>query len=196
MTKCPWALTDPLSERYHDEQWGVPVHDDNLLLEMLLLEGAQAGLSWVTILKKRSAYRELFDYFDAHKIAHYDQDKFAQLMQNPAIIRNRLKIQAMILNAQAFLDVQQEFGSFDRFIWQFVNYQTIQNHWKTSTEVPTSSAESKAMSKALLKRGFKFVGPTICYAYMQAVGMVNDHLVQCHRHEALSKLKRVLFDKF
>lgn len=186
MTKCPWALTDPLSEQYHDQQWGVPVHDDKLLFEMLLLEGAQAGLSWVTILKKRSAYRELFDHFDAPKIARYDQEKFAQLMQNPAIIRNRLKIQAMIKNAQVFLEVQQEFGSFDQFIWQFVNHKVVQNRWTNASEVPAYSAESKAMSKALLKRGFKFVGPTICYAYMQAVGMVNDHLIDCHRHEGVS----------
>ncbi len=185
-TKCPWALTDPLSEHYHDQQWGVPVHDDQLLFEMLLLEGAQAGLSWVTILKKRPAYHELFDHFDAQKIARYDEQKFTELMQNPGIIRNKLKISAMIQNAQAFLDTQAQFGTFEQFIWQFVEGQVIQNSWQSMSEVPVSTKISEAMSKALRQRGFKFVGPTICYAYMQAVGMVNDHLVDCFRYPQLS----------
>lgn len=182
MHKCPWALTDPLSEHYHDEQWGLAVHDDRILFEMLLLEGAQAGLSWVTVLKKRPAYRELFDNFDAQKIARYDSNKFDRLMQNPAIIRNRLKIQAMIENARGFLAVQEEFGSFDPYIWQFVGGKPLQNSWQTLQEVPTTSPQAQAMSKDLRQRGFKFVGPTICYAYMQAVGMVNDHLVSCFRY--------------
>lgn len=185
ITKCPWALSDSLSEHYHDEQWGVPVHDDQLLFEMLLLEGAQAGLSWVTILKKRPAYRELFDHFDAQKIARYDDRKFTELMQNPAIIRNRLKISAMIQNARTFLDTQEQFGTFERFIWQFSEGEVIQNSWQSMSEVPVSTKTSEAMSKALRRQGFKFVGPTICYAYMQAVGIVNDHLVDCFRYSQL-----------
>lgn len=185
ITKCPWALSDSLSEHYHDEQWGVPVHDDQLLFEMLLLEGAQAGLSWVTILKKRPAYRELFDHFDAKKIARYDDRKFTELMQNPAIIRNRLKISAMIQNARAFLDTQEQFGTFEQFIWQFSEREVIQNSWQSMSEVPVSIKTSEAMSKALRRQGFKFVGPTICYAYMQAVGIVNDHLVDCFRYSQL-----------
>lgn len=184
-SKCPWAILDPLSEHYHDEQWGVPVHDDRLLFEMLLLEGAQAGLSWVTVLKKRQAYRELFDDFDPVKIAAYDETKYEALLANPAIIRNRAKIRAMIINAAAFLEIQVKHGSFDNFIWQFVDGKVIQNAWQHMHEVPAQTSLSQAMSKALLKEGFKFVGPTICYAYMQACGLVNDHLIDCYRHSEL-----------
>jgi DNA-3-methyladenine glycosylase I len=182
MAKCTWALATALEEHYHDNEWGVPVHDDRLLFEFLILEGAQAGLSWSTVLKKRASYRAAFDDFDANCIAAYDTAKMEALLLNPGIIRNRLKVQSTIINAQAFLAVQSEFGSFDSYIWQFVDGKPIQNAWQTMQDVPTSTAQSDAMSKALKKRGFKFVGSTICYAYMQATGMVNDHLVGCFRH--------------
>lgn len=184
--KCQWALSSPLEEHYHDEEWGVPVHDDRLLFEMLILEGAQAGLSWATVLKKRAAYQAAFDGFDAQRIASYDDDKISALLANPGIIRNKLKINATRLNALAFLAVQQEFGSFDAYIWSFVQGQPVQNHWQSAAEVPTTSAVAVAMSTSLKKRGFKFVGATICYAYMQAIGMVNDHTVACFRHQALN----------
>ncbi len=186
--RCPWVGSDPLYIAYHDEQWGVPVHDDRQLFAKLILDGAQAGLSWLTILKKQANYWQAFDEFDAHKIAVYDEAKIAELMANPGIIRNRLKIQAAIRNAQGYLKIQAEFGSFDRYIWQFVNGQTIEHHWRTLADFPAKTAESEAMSKDLRKRGFNFVGPTICYAYMQAVGMVNDHTVDCFRHEEVKRL--------
>lgn len=180
--RCPWAGTDPLYVAYHDEEWGVPVHNDRLLFEFLTLEGAQAGLSWSTILRKRMAYRAAFDQFDPARVAVYDADKVAELLANPGIVRNRAKIASTIRNAQAFLVVQQTFGSFDAYIWQFVDGQPRQNHWTTLAEVPAETDQSRVMSKDLRARGFNFVGPTICYAFMQAVGMVNDHLVDCFRY--------------
>lgn len=182
MNKCTWALSSPSEEQYHDHEWGVPVHDDRRLFEFLILEGAQAGLSWSTILNKRNGYSLAFDNFDAEKIANYDDKKISELITNSNIIRNRLKINAAVTNAQAFLAVQQDFGNFDAYIWQFVDGQPLHNAWKNATEVPASTPISDLMSKDLNKRGFKFVGSTICYAYMQAVGMVNDHTVECYRH--------------
>jgi DNA-3-methyladenine glycosylase I len=179
LKRCSWANGD-LYIAYHDNEWGVPVHDDRHLFEMLILEGAQAGLSWITILKKRDNYRRAFDNFDAGKIARYDARKAKQLLADPGIVRNKLKVNAAIQNAKAFLVAQKEFGSFDKYIWQFVGGKPIQNSWKRG-QIPASTKESDAMSKDLLKRGFKFVGSTICYAYMQAVGMVNDHTVDCFR---------------
>jgi DNA-3-methyladenine glycosylase I len=183
--RCSWASSD-LMIRYHDEEWGVPVHDDRKLFEFLILEGAQAGLSWTTILNKRENYRAAFDGFDAAKIARYDSRKLAQLMKNPGIVRNRLKIASAVRNAQALLRVQEEFGSFDRYIWQFVDGKPRVNSWK-ARQVPARTAESDAMSKDLKKRGFNFVGSTICYAFMQAVGIVNDHAAQCFRYPASRK---------
>lgn len=200
MIRCPWA-TDELYCAYHDLEWGVPLHDDRRLFEMLILEGAQAGLSWITILKKRKNYRVAFDHFDAEKIAHYDDHKFASLMANAGIVRNRLKIAATIQNAKAFLAIKESHDSFDAYIWQFANDEKSaksksgsnrkpkQNHWRTQQEVPAQTAASAAMCKDLRQRGFKFVGSTICYAFMQAVGMVNDHLVSCHRHREVAKLR-------
>lgn len=187
LKKCAWALSSPLEEQYHDQEWGVPVHDDRLLFEFLILEGAQAGLSWSTILKKRVGYRDAFDHFNAELIARYSEQKRDALLSNPAIIRNRLKIEAAIVNAKAFLKVQEEYGSFDRYIWQFVNGRTQQNHWVRSSELPANTLESEAMSRDLKKKGFKFVGSTICYAFMQATGMVNDHTVECFRYAELAK---------
>lgn len=184
MSRCAWARTE-LSIPYHDTEWGVPVHDDRVLFELLNLEGAQAGLSWETILKKRQSYRAAFDQWDARKISRYDADKVAALLANPGIVRNRLKVAATILNAQAFLAVQKECGSFGKFLWQFVGGKPIQNARQSLKDIPPRTAEAEAMSKALLKRGFKFVGPTICYALMQAVGMVNDHCVDCPRWREL-----------
>ncbi len=181
-TRCPWPGDDPLYLAYHDEEWGLPLHDDRRLFEMLILEGAQAGLSWITVLRKRAAYRIAFDGFEAQRVANYDETKIAELMANPGIIRNRAKIQAAIGNARAFLEAQAEFGSFDKYIWGFVGGQAIQNAPSALGQVPAETAESQAMSKDLKRRGFRFVGPTICYAYMQATGMVNDHLVSCFRH--------------
>ncbi len=187
MTKrCAWVGGSQLEQSYHDEEWGVPVHDDNLLFEFLILEGAQAGLSWITILNKREGYREAFDHFDAHKIMQYDSHKQQALIQNPKIVRNRLKINAAVSNARAFLDVQAEYGHFDSYMWQFTNGDSIQNQWGNPAEIPVSDARSKAMSKDLKQRGFKFVGPTICYAFMQATGMVNDHTTDCFRHAQLN----------
>ena len=183
--RCVWAGSNELYQAYHDKEWGVPLHDERALFEFLILEGAQAGLSWITILKKREAYRQLFDHFLAERVARYDEDKIAQLMQNPAIVRNRLKIQSAVLNAQKFLAVQEEFGSFEAFIWRFVDGKPQQNKWRTHAEVPTNTAASDAMSKELKRRGFKFVGSTICYAFMQATGMVNDHTTDCFRHKQL-----------
>ncbi len=180
--RCAWAQTE-LMTRYHDEEWGVPVHDDRTLFEFLILEGAQAGLSWETILNKRENYRAAFDDFDAQRIALYDRRKIGQLLKNPGIVRNRLKIASAVRNAQAMLRVQQEFGSFDSYLWQFVDGRPRLNSWKTRQRVPASTPQSDAMSKALKKRGFNFVGSTICYAFMQAVGMVNDHVTQCFRYK-------------
>jgi DNA-3-methyladenine glycosylase I len=181
LPRCGWCMNDTEYIRYHDEEWGVPVHDDRLLFEMLILEGAQAGLSWLTILKRRKTYRVAFDNFDAKKIAGYDECKVAALLADPGIIRNRLKVAAAIENAKAFLAVQKEFGSFDRFIWQFVGGKPLLNQPASFRNVPVKTGISDAMSREFKKRGFKFVGSTICYAYMQAVGMVNDHVEDCFR---------------
>lgn len=180
-TRCAWCGSDPLYTKYHDEEWGVPVHDDRKLFEMLILEGAQAGLSWITILRKRENYRKAFNNFDAKKIVKYDSEKVNVLLQNEGIVRNRLKIAATIQNAKCFLAVQKEFGSFDKYIWKFVGGKPINNEWKFLKEIPAKTAESDTMSKDLKRRGFKFVGSTICYAFMQAVGMVNDHTTDCFR---------------
>ncbi|KRE59620.1 DNA-3-methyladenine glycosylase I [Paenibacillus sp. Soil750] len=180
--RCGWVNEDPLYQDYHDHEWGVPVHDDRVLFEMLNLEGAQAGLSWYTILKKRDAYREAFDGFDPHVIVNYDEAKLQDLLQNPGIVRNRLKIASVVGNAKAFLKVQEEFGTFDSYIWSFVGGETIKNNWEDSRQLPAKTDISDRMSKDLKKRGFKFVGSTICYAYMQAVGMVNDHSQACFRY--------------
>ena len=182
--RCPWAV-GPEYVAYHDGEWGVPVHDDRQLFEFLILEGAQAGLSWITILKKRQNYRDAFDQFDARVIARYGKQKQQTLMANPGIVRNRLKIESSIRNAQSFLAVQQEFGSFDKYIWGFVDGRPRQTNRKSFKDVPARTPESDAMGKDLKRRGFKFVGTTICYAFMQAVGMVNDHLVECFRHAEL-----------
>ena len=185
-TRCPWP-TDEMYIRYHDEEWGVPVHDDRTLFEFLILEGAQAGLSWRTVLNKRENYRKAFDQFDAEKIARYSEAKVARLLSDEGIIRNKLKIRSAILNARAFLKVREEFGSFEGYQWGFVDGRPIINHHKSMKDVPAKTNISDAMSKDLLKRGFKFVGSTICYAHMQAVGMVNDHLVSCFRHRELAR---------
>ena len=185
LIRCGWAKND-LSIAYHDQEWGVPVHDDRILFEFLILEGAQAGLNWDTILKKRESYRSAFDRFDAQKIARYDRQKVQSLLRDEGIVRNRLKIAATVQNAGAFLTVQKEFGSFDRYIWQFVGGTPRVNAWTSVRQVPASTAESDAMSKDLKKRGFTFVGSTICYAFMQATGMVNDHLVECFRYREVA----------
>jgi len=182
--RCTWART-PLYIAYHDQEWGVPVHDDRALFEMLVLEGAQAGLSWLTILAKRQAYRAAFACFDPEVVARYDDRKVAELLANPGIVRNRQKIEATIQNAKAFLAVQQGFGSFDAYVWRFVDGRPKRNAWRTLEEIPSSTPESEALSRDLRRRGFRFVGPTICYAFMQAVGMVNDHLVDCFRYREL-----------
>ena len=183
VNRCGWAINDdPMYIAYHDQEWGVPVHDDRLLYEFLVLEGAQAGLSWMTILRKRENFRQAFDGFDPQKVATYGQAKIAELMANPGIIRNRRKIEAAILNAQAFLNIRKEFGSFDAYIWQFVDGKPLKNAWRSLGEIPAQSEASQRMSKDLIQRGFHFVGPTICYAHMQATGMVNDHLVDCFRY--------------
>jgi DNA-3-methyladenine glycosylase I len=188
LTRCSWPHDD-LSIRYHDEEWGTPAHDDAVLFEFLILEGAQAGLSWDTILKKRENYRAAFNNFDPQKIAGYDRRKIQTLMNNAGIIRNRLKIASTVQNAKAFLKVQKDFGSFDAYIWQFVGGSPRVNAWRSSKQVPASTAESDAMSKDLKKRGFSFVGTTICYAFMQATGMVNDHLTSCFRYSQLHPRK-------
>jgi DNA-3-methyladenine glycosylase I len=187
VNRCIWPGEDPLYCAYHDREWGVPLHDERALFEFLILEGAQAGLSWITILRKRENYRAAFDNFDAARIARYGPDKIESLLQDAGIVRNRLKVQAAVTNAQKFLEVQNELGSFDHFIWRFVDGMTKQNPWRAHAEIPTQTKESDAMSKELKRRGFKFVGSTICYAYMQAVGMVNDHTVDCYRHRELTK---------
>jgi DNA-3-methyladenine glycosylase I len=183
--RCAWAGDDPLYCAYHDQEWGVPLHDDRALFEFLILEGAQAGLSWITILRKRERYRAVFDGFDPERIARYDAGKIASLLTDPGIVRNRLKVEAAVNNARRFLDVREKSGSFDTFIWQFTGGAPRQNHWRTLAEVPASTPASDAMSKELKRLGFKFAGSTICYAYMQATGMVNDHVVTCFRHGEL-----------
>ena len=188
LIRCPWPKTD-LDIHYHDTEWGVPQHDDLVLFEFLILEGAQAGLSWSTILKKRENYRAALDQFDARRIAKYDDHKVAKLLADSGIVRNRLKIAATIRNATAFLEVQKEFGSFDKYLWQFIGGKPRQNAWNSLKQVPAKTPESDAMSKDLSQRGFKFVGSTICYALMQAVGMVNDHPVDCFRHAQVARLR-------
>lgn len=180
--RCSWCNEDPIYIAYHDTEWGVPIYDDRLLFEFLILEGMQAGLSWYTILKKRDAFRTAFSNFDAKKIAKYDNKKINSLLKDAGIIRNKLKIQAAVSNAQAYLQIKKEWGSFSKYIWHFVNGQPIQNRWKSIKSAPTKTDISDTMSKDLKKRGFKFVGSTICYAFMQAVGMVNDHSIDCFRH--------------
>jgi DNA-3-methyladenine glycosylase I len=186
--RCAWSTSDPLYISYHDREWGVPVHDDRLLFEFLILEGAQAGLSWITILRKRENYRQAFDQFDPQKVARYDDKKILELLNNPGIIRNRAKINAAIGNARAFLAVQEEYGSFDAYVWRFVGGKPLQNTWTEMAQIPAKSAEAEAFSKDLVRRGFKFVGPTICYAHMQATGMVNDHTLDCFRYQEVQQM--------
>lgn len=185
--RCSWCGDDPLYQSYHDREWGVPLHDDHRLFEMLILEGAQAGLSWITILRKREAYRAAFDDFDPAKIARYRQARIEKLLRNPGIVRNRLKIEGAVKNAKAYLKILEEVGGFDAFLWQFVEGKPITSMRKSIKEVPASTPESDAMSKALKKRGFTFVGSTICYAFMQAVGMVNDHTTDCFRYKECAR---------
>lgn len=180
--RCEWCGDDPLYVAYHDEEWGVPLHDDQQLFEFILLEGAQAGLSWITILRKRENYREAFDNFDPEKIVRYKKPRIEKLLKNPGIVRNRLKVEGAVKSARAFLDTQEEFGSFDSYVWQFVDGEVKKNRWKNLAQVPATTPESDKMSKDMKKRGFKFVGSTICYAFMQATGMVNDHVVGCFRY--------------
>jgi DNA-3-methyladenine glycosylase I len=189
MPRCAWATTEPAIP-YHDKEWGVPVHDDRVLFEFLILEGAQAGLSWNTILKKRENYRKALDGFRPDKIARYGKRDVQRLLRNDGIVRNRLKIAATIENAKRFLEVRKQFGTFDAYLWTFVGGEPIQNHWCTLADVPARTAESDAMSRDLLRRGFKFVGSTICYAFMQAIGMINDHLVSCPRYTELGGSRR------
>lgn len=186
--RCSWCNTDPLYMAYHDNDWGVPLHDDRKLFEMLILEGAQAGLSWLTVLKKREHYRSAFDAFDAAKIARYGKSEIERLLADSGIIRNRLKIESAIRNARGFLATQEEFETFDQFIWRYIDHSPRQNAWKSPASVPTHTNESDMMSKDLKRRGFNFVGTTICYAFMQSVGMVNDHTVDCFRHRPIKKL--------
>lgn len=186
VTRCGWVNDSQLYIDYHDKEWGVPVHDDNALFERIILEGAQAGLSWYTILRKREHYREAFDRFDPVRVAAYDERKMDELLGNPGIVRNRLKIESAVKNAKAFLNVQQEFGTFDAYIWSFVGGKPIENRWRTLAEVPAKTPISDVMSKDLKKRGFTFVGSTICYALMQATGMVQDHVTSCYRHKEIN----------
>ncbi len=185
LNRCSWAGSDPLYVAYHDQEWGVPVRDDHLLFEFLILEGMQAGLSWAIILKKRDNFRRAFDGFDPQRVAQYGDEKVAALLADPGIVRNRLKISAAIRNARSFLEIQSEYGSFDAYIWQFVGGKPKINAWRNLTEIPASTPQSDAMSKDLARRGFKFVGSTICYAFMQAVGLVNDHTVDCYRYNEI-----------
>jgi DNA-3-methyladenine glycosylase I len=182
VTRCAWAGTDPLMVEYHDTEWGTPVHNDRRIFEFLVLEGAQAGLSWSTILRKRENYRTAFDQFDPARVAGYDESKVAELLANPGIVRNRLKIQSAINNARLFIAVQEEFGSFNTYMWKFVGGAPLKNAWRSLAEIPAQTKESEALSKDLVRRGFRFVGPTIIYAHMQATGMVNDHTVDCFRY--------------
>jgi DNA-3-methyladenine glycosylase I len=186
ISRCSWSERSSEERSYHDEEWGAPLHDDRRLFEFLILEGAQAGLSWLTILRKRDAYRRAFDGFDAERVACYDEAKRVELQQNPGIVRNRAKIAAAVDNARAFLTVREAFGSFDAYIWRFVDGRPRHNAWRSMAELPARTADSEAMSRDLVRRGFRFVGPTICYAFMQAVGMVNDHTVDCFRWRELS----------
>ena len=185
--RCPWSTNDPLYIQYHDEEWGVPVHDDRILFEFLILEGFQAGLSWITILKKRENFRRAFDNFDYEKITSYSAKKITSLLSDSGIIRNKLKVNAAVTNARAFIDVQKEFGTFDKYIWQFVEGKPIINRWKSIREIPATTELSDHLSKDLKSRGFKFVGSTIVYSHMQATGMVNDHIIDCFRHRQLAE---------
>ncbi len=189
-TRCAWPGNDPLYVAYHDQEWGVPLHDDRLLFEFLILEGAQAGLSWITILRRREHYRRAFAGFDPAVVADFDEQKIATLLQDASIIRNRLKVHAAVSNARAFLKVQADVGSFDAYIWQFVDGKPIQNTWRSLAEVPAETAVSHMMSKDLKQRGFRFVGPTICYAFMQATGLCNDHVTDCFRYEQVKALSK------
>ena len=188
--RCEWATGDPVLREYHDKEWGVPVYDDRALFEMLLLEGAQAGLSWITILKRRETYRLVYDNFDPDKIAEWSDVKIQELLMDPGIIRNKLKVAAAKQNAQALLKVLQDYGSFSDLLWSFVGSKPIKNYWNSMADIPTTTKESDAMSTALKKIGFKFVGPTICYAFMQAVGMVNDHITTCYRYNEIANLNK------
>lgn len=188
MPRCDWCGDDPLYVKYHDEEWGVPVYEDNALFERISLEGAQAGLSWITILRKRENYRAAFDQFNVQKVAAYDQRKIDSLLQNEGIVRNKLKVNSTVTNAQAFIKIQEEFGSFCDYIWGFVNHKSIQNNFKSLKEIPATTPLSDQIAKDLKKRGFKFVGSTIIYAMMQAIGMVNDHVVGCPRHKECAKI--------
>jgi len=188
MNRCNWCVGDALYEQYHDEEWGVPARDDRVLFEFLILEGAQAGLSWRTILHKRDGYREAFDGFDAGKVARYRPARIEKLLRNPAIVRNRLKVESAVMNARAYLEICERHGSFAAYIWQFVDHKPRQNRFRSLAKVPATTSQSDQMSKQLKKDGFRFVGSTICYAFMQATGMVNDHLVSCHRHEPCRQL--------
>jgi DNA-3-methyladenine glycosylase I len=190
MNRCQWASTDPLYQRYHDKEWGVPVHNDRKLFEFIILEGAQAGLSWITVLKKRAAYKEAFDNFDFNKVAKYKETKVKQLLNNAGIIRNQLKIRSAIKNAQTFIKIREEFSTFNKYIWQFVGNKPIQNKWRSMKELPATSAVSDELSKDLKKRGFSFVGSTIIYAHMQATGMVNDHAIDCFRYKEVKALSK------
>jgi DNA-3-methyladenine glycosylase I len=189
-SRCPWCGDDPLYVAYHDEEWGVPCHDDRRLFEFLILEGAQAGLSWITILRKRENYRRAFAGFDANVVAQFDETDVARVMADPGIVRNRLKIEAAIDNARAFLRVREEFGSFDAYLWGFVDNEPIVNAWRDLSEIPAETETSRRLSRDLKRRGFRFVGPTICYALMQAVGLVNDHLASCSRHPSAASRER------
>ena len=186
MNRCKWCEKDPLYIKYHDNEWGTPLHDEQRLFEFLILETFQAGLSWITVLRKRENFRKVFDYFDYHKIALYDEDKIQELLQDTGIVRNKLKVRAAVSNAKAFIEVQKEFGSFDKYIWSFIDGNPIQNQWTTTKELPATTEISDILSKDLKKRGFKFVGSTIVYAYMQATGMVNDHTIDCYRYDELT----------
>ena len=187
-SRCDWVTNDDIYIRYHDKEWGVPVFDDLKLFEMLILEGSQAGLSWLTILKRRDNYKKAYDNFDSHKISNWTDHKIQSLLNDPSIIRNKLKVNAAKKNAQAYIQVVNDYGTFRDYIWSFVNNKPIINQWKTQSELPVKSIESKNMSKSLKYRGFKFVGPTICYAFMQAVGMINDHVVTCHRYNEINSI--------
>ncbi|PCI53595.1 MAG: DNA-3-methyladenine glycosylase I [Methylophilaceae bacterium] len=182
VNRCEWANASALEAQYHDEEWGMPLHDDRLLFESLILESAQSGLSWATILRKREGYRQAFDHFDVQKVSKYSEEKIQTLLQNPAIVRNKLKVNATVINAQRIIAIQAEYGSFNQYIWSFVSGKPINKQWEALSDVPATTAESEAMSKALKQKGFKFIGPTTCYAFMQAIGMVNDHVVSCFRH--------------
>jgi len=185
--RCGWSISDPIYIDYHDKEWGVPIHDDRLLFEFLVLEGAQAGLSWITILRRRDGYRKAYEGFDPATVAGFGKKKIRELLRDAGIIRNRMKVESSIQNAKSFLEVQKEFGSFDQYIWQFVKGKPIVNRWKKLSDIPAKTTESEAMSKDLIKRGFRFVGPTICYAHMQATGMVNDHVLDCFRYNELKR---------